>query len=66
MGTQETGIEETIRQCAQEWMEATNDPLLTGPVEPPPGAIVNRQDQVSPAEPAMPGWTPAEPSGAVR
>ncbi len=49
-----------------EWMEATDDPLLAGPVEAPPGAIVNRQDQVSPAEPAEPGWTPAEPSGAVR
>ena len=34
------------------WMEETRDPLLSGPIEPPPGAIVNEQWQVSPDDPA--------------
>ena len=47
-------------------MEATDDPLLDGPVEPPPGAVVNRQDQLSPAEPTSAGPAAGEPAGAVR
>ena len=34
----------------EAWMRETADPLLAGPIEPPAGAIVNRQDARSPAE----------------
>jgi N-sulfoglucosamine sulfohydrolase len=33
------------------WMQRTDDPLLRGPVEPPPGAAFNDPFQVSPGEP---------------
>jgi arylsulfatase A-like enzyme len=37
------------------WMEATDDPLLDGPVPPPPGAIVNDPTGLSPHdEPLVP------------
>ncbi|MFN8111828.1 MAG: sulfatase [Solirubrobacterales bacterium] len=49
----------------EAWMEATDDPLLDGPVEPPAGALVNSPDQVSPAEPTIEGWSPTA-SGGVR
>jgi arylsulfatase A-like enzyme len=38
------------------WMQRTNDPLLRGPVKPPPGAVVNDPDGVSPQEPVRPAW----------
>ena len=49
----------------EDWMKATDDPLLDGPIAPPPGALVNRQDQVSPAEETTAGWSPG-PTGATR
>lgn len=39
---------EEMRGRLAEWMEATEDPLLDGPVDPPEGALINAQDQVSP------------------
>ena len=33
-------------------MRETEDPLLDGPIEPPPGALVNEPWQVSPDDPA--------------
>jgi N-sulfoglucosamine sulfohydrolase len=42
----------------QEWMRDTDDPLLAGPIAPPPGARINRQDQHS-AEDATFTATPA-------
>jgi arylsulfatase A-like enzyme len=41
-----------LRERLESWMRATDDPLLAGPVEPPPGALVNDQDQRSPDDPA--------------
>ena len=46
-------------------MVDTDDPLRHGPIEPPEGAIVNRQDALSPAE-APRGIDPVEETGAVR
>jgi N-sulfoglucosamine sulfohydrolase len=42
---------EDLRHRLEAWMRATGDPLLDGPVPPPPGAVVNDQDQLSPADP---------------
>jgi arylsulfatase A-like enzyme len=44
-------ILEDMRIRLDEWMRTTNDPLLYGPVPPPPGAELNDQDQMSPSYP---------------
>jgi arylsulfatase A-like enzyme len=55
----------SLRERVELWMEETDDPLRHGPIEPPPGAIVNRQDALSPAEEPR-GIDPVEQTGAVR
>ena len=54
-----------LRERVERWMEETDDPLRHGPIEPPPGAIVNRPDALSPAESPR-GIDPIEQTGAVR
>ena len=34
-------------------MQATDDPLLDGPVPPPPGAVYNSVDSLSAGEPTL-------------
>ncbi len=50
-----------LRNRLETWMRDTDDPLLDGPVPPPPGAEYNEQDQVSAREP-----TRVAPRGAPR
>jgi N-sulfoglucosamine sulfohydrolase len=42
---------EDLRERLQAWMARTDDPLLDGPIEPPVGARINRQDQRSAEDP---------------
>ena len=44
-------------------MRETEDPLLDGPVLPPPGAIVNEQWQVSPDD--LPRVVTPDPTAAA-
>ena len=40
-------------------MRETDDPILKGPIPPPPGVEVNTPDQASPDEPTVKDWKPA-------
>ena len=49
-----TEVFEDLRGRLGQWMRATDDPLLKGPVPAPPGAKVNPVDGTSPREPVVP------------
>jgi arylsulfatase A-like enzyme len=45
---------QAMRARLIRWMEATDDPLLAGPIPAPQGAVVNAPDALSPLEPTRP------------
>jgi N-sulfoglucosamine sulfohydrolase len=47
------GIEAELSAGLDAWMHDTDDPLLDGPVAPPPGAVVNDPAGVSAVEPFL-------------
>jgi N-sulfoglucosamine sulfohydrolase len=44
-------VKDELAALLERWMRETDDPLLDGPVPPPPGVEFNDPDQISPGEP---------------
>ena len=42
-----------LRARLEQWMRDTDDPLLAGHVDPPPGVEINLPDQRSASEPTI-------------
>jgi arylsulfatase A-like enzyme len=45
------GVLAEMQGRLEAWMRDTDDPLLDGDVDPPPGAVVNDQDAISASDP---------------
>ena len=58
------GVLADLRERLDAWMGDRNDPLLDGPIEPPPGAILNDPTQISPDEPTHLVDVRADPTAA--
>jgi N-sulfoglucosamine sulfohydrolase len=48
-----TGVLTDMRERLDTWMRVTNDPLLNGPMPPPPGSVFNDPNGLSPREPTL-------------
>jgi arylsulfatase A-like enzyme len=53
LAAREPALRDELRARLDAWMRATDDPLLRGPIAPPPGAELNTPGQLSPADPTV-------------
>ena len=58
-------VRDELRARLEAWMAECDDPLLQGPVAPPPGAEINDPSQTSPDDPTTTITAQADPTGAT-